>query len=240
MSGVDDPYLAGLLAAKSAAASEAGVTLRGVATRPGSTVGWRTRSTRSPSSRTCWTTAIRAASEGSRTPGRVEVTLLGGRRGPRSSMSSTAVTGSPRSTPTSCSTTGSRPATAAPGHGIGLALARHTARAHGGDVRLVDPGGSEHRRGVRGPAGRRPHRARPVEETCPVIRVLVVDDDFRVAQLHASYVDRDRGLRGGRASRTPPRRRCGWPPTRGPTWCCSTSTCPTATAPRSSAGSTPR
>lgn len=29
-------------------------------------------------------------------------------------------------------------------HGIGLSLARHTARAHGGDVVLKDPGGPAH------------------------------------------------------------------------------------------------
>jgi len=143
VSGIDDPYLAGLLAAKSAAASESGVTLvvseatwlEGRLSQPLDTITVVAN---------LLDNAIRAAAEGAREPRTVELTLLGdgtdlvvhvvdsGDGVPAGDIDHVFVHGFT-----------TRPADRS-GHGIGLALARHTARAHGGDVRLLSPGGEEH------------------------------------------------------------------------------------------------
>ena len=143
VSGIDDPYLAGLLAAKSAAASESGVTLvvseatwlEGRLSQPLDTITVVAN---------LLDNAIRAAAEGAREPRTVELTLLGdgtdlvvhvvdsGDGVPAGDVDHVFVHGFT-----------TRPADRS-GHGIGLALARHTARAHGGDVRLLSPGGEEH------------------------------------------------------------------------------------------------
>jgi two-component system CitB family sensor kinase len=141
VSGVDDPYLAGLLAAKSAAASEAGVALvvsdatwlEGRLAHPLDTVTVVAN---------LLDNGIRAASEGSRTPRRVEVTLLGD----GADLLVHVVDSGDGVTAENADQLfdhGFTTRDSAPGHGIGLALARHTARAHGGDVRLVDPGGAD-------------------------------------------------------------------------------------------------
>ncbi len=88
----------------------------------------------------------------------------------------------------------------AEGHGLGLSLARHTARATGGDIVLLDAGGPP--RDVGGAAG---HGAVFEARLCgvvstapdegpPMIRVLVVEDDFRVARLHADLVAAVEGM----------------------------------------------
>ncbi len=143
VSGVDDPYLAGLLAAKAAAASETGVTLavtedtwlEGRLAHPLDAVTVVAN---------LLDNGIRAAAEGSREPRTVEVTLLGdgadlvvhvldsGEGVHAEHVGQVFDHG--------FTTRGAD----VPGHGIGLALARHTARAHGGDVRLVDPGSAAH------------------------------------------------------------------------------------------------
>jgi two-component system, CitB family, sensor kinase len=141
--GLDDPYLAGLLAAKSAAASESGVLLEiadetwvdGRLTRPLDTVSVIAN---------LLDNAIRAASVGGRQPRRVEITLLSS-----GTDLLVHVTDSGDGVPTDAVdavfdhgfTTRTEDA---PDHGIGLALARHTARSQGGDVVLLDPGGAEH------------------------------------------------------------------------------------------------
>jgi two-component system, CitB family, sensor kinase len=143
VSGLDDPYLAGLLAAKSAAASESGVTLvvseatwlEGRLAQPLDTITVVAN---------LLDNAIRAAAEGAREPRTVELTLLGdgtdlvvhvvdsGDGVPAGDIDHVFSHGFT-----------TRPADRS-GHGIGLALARHTARAHGGDVRLLSPGSEEH------------------------------------------------------------------------------------------------
>ena len=142
VSGVDDPYLAGLLAAKSAVASEAGVGL------VVSDATWLEDRLAHPLDTVTVVAnlldnGIRAAAEGRREPRWVEVTLLGdgadlvahvvdsGDGVPADHVDQVFDRG--------FTTRGAD----VPGHGIGLALARHTARAHGGDVRLVDPGSDE-------------------------------------------------------------------------------------------------
>lgn len=143
--GVEDPYLAGLLAAKSAAASEAGVRL---------TVGdptWVPGRLRQPLDVVTVVgnlvdNAIRAARDGNRRPAWAEVTLVsdaedlvvhvvdsGDGVGP----------GQVESVFTSGFTTR---AVEPDQHGLGLGLARQTARLHGGDVLLAHPG--DHQQGA--------------------------------------------------------------------------------------------
>lgn len=148
--GLDDPYLAGLLAAKSAAASEAGVQLgvdeatlvQGTLSRPLDTVTVVGN---------LLDNAIRAAALGDRRPATVSVTLLSD-----DSDLVVHVVDSGAGVPPELAETvfehgyTTRPADAPDGapragqHGLGLSLARHTARAHGGDVVLADPGGGAH------------------------------------------------------------------------------------------------
>jgi two-component system, CitB family, sensor kinase len=142
LSGVDDPYLAGLLAAKSATASEAGVLLRV------SDATWLDRRVAHPLDTVTVVgnlidNGIGAAARGARLPRTVEVTLL--------------IDGADLLVHVVDSGDGisvehvdqvfergftTREGDGA-GHGLGLALARHTARAHGGDLRLVDRGGAD-------------------------------------------------------------------------------------------------
>ena len=138
--GLDDAYLAGLLAAKSAAAGEAGVRLvvdeatyvDGSLTRPLDTITVVGN---------LLDNAVRAASLGRRRPATVTVTLASdgtdlvvhvvdsGDGVPAASLETLFDHG--------FTTRGAD----SPDHGIGLSLARHTARALGGDVVLLDPGG---------------------------------------------------------------------------------------------------
>lgn len=143
IAGIDDAYLAGLLAAKAAAASESGVRLvvdestwvDGRLTHPLDTVTVIAN---------LLDNGIRAAADGDRRPARVVVTLLSD--GPDLVVH---VVDSGRGVPAEVSDVvfdhgfTTRDASI-PGHGLELALALHTARAHGGDVRLRDRGGDEH------------------------------------------------------------------------------------------------
>ncbi|WP_083706932.1 sensor histidine kinase [Intrasporangium flavum] len=146
---VDDPYLAGLLTAKAAVASEAGVVLR-----VGDTT-WVDRPLRHPLD--CVTVvgnlidnAVRAAQSAATPDGDepwVEVTLLAD-----AADLVVHVVDSGPGVATEDREAIFRPGfTTRPGgsvdrrdHGLGLALARRTARRHGGDVELVDPGSADH------------------------------------------------------------------------------------------------
>ena len=143
VAGVDDPYLAGLLAAKSAAATESGVTLvvseatwlEGRLAQPLDTVTVVAN---------LLDNAVRAAAEGAREPRTVEVTLLGDGADLLVHVVDSGdgvAAGDVDHVFAHGFTTRSADSS---GHGIGLALARQTARTHGGDVRLVSPGTDEH------------------------------------------------------------------------------------------------
>jgi len=140
VAGLDDPYLAGVLAAKSAAASESGVALEvapetyvdGRLARPLDTVTVVAN---------LLDNAVRAAATGSRHPARVEVTLLSHGADLVVHVRDTG-DGVPPEAVEAVFDHGYTSRTATPaGHGLGLALARHTARATGGDLVLLDPGG---------------------------------------------------------------------------------------------------
>jgi two-component system CitB family sensor kinase len=141
--GVDDPYLAGLLAAKAASSSEAGVRLSVTDTT------WVEGKLEHPLDTVTIVAnlldnAIRAASHGGRQPAWVEVTLLsdGGDMVVHVTDSGDGV---PADVASSVFDHGFTTRTGdSLGHGIGLALARHTARAHGGDIWLASPSGPGH------------------------------------------------------------------------------------------------
>lgn len=140
--GVEDPYLAGLLAAKSAAASEAGVRL---------TVGdptWAPGRLHQPLDAVTVVgnlvdNAIRAARDGRRRPAWAEVTLVSD----DADLVVHVVDSGDGVTPgqvESVFASGFTTRDVEPDqHGLGLGLARQTARHHGGDVLLVDPGDDE-------------------------------------------------------------------------------------------------
>ncbi|MDP9182468.1 MAG: ATP-binding protein, partial [Actinomycetota bacterium] len=138
---VRDPYLRGLLAAKSAAAAERGVALRlsddtflpgrlmaplDVVTLLGNLVD----------------NAVRAAAEGSRRPAWVEVALAADDTTLLLGVSDSGA-GLPEDAPVFADgwTTHAADGSA---HGLGLALARQAARRHGGDVELVLSSGDSH------------------------------------------------------------------------------------------------
>jgi len=141
VSGVDDPYLAGLLAAKSAAATEAGVTLEvseaswvdGRLARPLDTVTVVAN---------LLDNAVRAAADGARRPATVEVTLIAD-EGDLVVHVADSGDGVPKEARERVFEHGFTTKADSVGHGLGLALTRHTARSHGGEVRLVDPGGPD-------------------------------------------------------------------------------------------------
>ena len=60
-----------------------------------------------------------------------------------------------------------------------------------------------------------------------MIEVLVVDDDFMVARIHTGFVERTPGFTRHRGRAHAARRRSWRRSGSSPTWCCSTSTCPT-------------
>ncbi len=143
VTGVDDPYLAGLLAAKAAAASEAGVSL------VVSEATWLEARVANPLDVVTVVgnlidNGIRAAEEGLRSPRWVEVTLVSDGADLVVHVVDSGDGVPPHLADQLYDHGFTTRDVSMPGHGIGLALARHTARAHEGDVTLVDGGGGEH------------------------------------------------------------------------------------------------
>lgn len=139
-SGVGDPYLAGLVAAKAASASEAGVRLEvdpssyveGTLSAPLDVVTVLGN---------LLDNAVRAAAAGERRPATVRLTVVSDGRDLAVHVvdSGPGVPAADRERIFEQGYT-TRDEQAAD-HGIGLAVARQTARSHGGDVTLVDAGG---------------------------------------------------------------------------------------------------
>jgi two-component system CitB family sensor kinase len=137
--GLDDPYLAGVLAAKAAAASESGVTLEvapetfvdGRLARPLDTITVVAN---------LLDNAIRAAANGPRRPARVEVTLVSDGADLLVHVRDTGDGVPPDAVDSVFDHGFTSRGPGAAGHGLGLSLARHTARATGGDLVLLDPG----------------------------------------------------------------------------------------------------
>jgi two-component system CitB family sensor kinase len=140
VSGLDDPYLAGLLAAKSSAASEAGVALE---VSPETHVEGTLRGPLDAVTvvANVVDNAIRAAAQGARRPARVEVTLLSDGTDLLVHVVDSGDGVPPDSADAVFEHGWSSRRDGRPGHGLGLALARHTARSTGGDLSLRDPGG---------------------------------------------------------------------------------------------------
>ena len=140
--GVEDSYLAGLLAAKSAVASEAGVRLDiapstyvdGTLTTPLDVVTVLAN---------LLDNAIRAAAAGGRPP-RVEVSLLSDGNDLLMHVTDSGCGVPPELVDAVFGHGITTKVTDVADHGIGLTLARHTARMHGGDIVLVDVGGEDH------------------------------------------------------------------------------------------------
>lgn len=165
---VADPYLAGLLAAKTAVAAELGVELR---LDPES---WLDGRVRHPLD--CVTVvgnlvdnAVRAAAEGSRRPGWVELCLLGHDEDLLVHVADSGDGVAPEHVDRLFDDGWTTRTTGEGRHGVGLALARVTARRLGGEVRLADAGGrgqgaafSAVLAGVLGPGA--PGRAAPALE----------------------------------------------------------------------------
>jgi len=141
-SGVEDPYLAGLLAAKSAAASEAGVRL---------TVGdptWVPGRLRQPLDAVTVVgnlvdNAIRAARDGTRRPAWAEVTLVCDGEDLLVHVVDSGAGVTPGQVESVFASGFTTRDVEPDQHGLGLGLARQTARRHGGDVTLLNPGDHE-------------------------------------------------------------------------------------------------
>ena len=111
------------------------------------------------------------------------------------------------------------------GRGIGLALVRLVSAQLGGTVEITDAptGGARFKVRLRIP----PARATVGAGRGPMRDVLVVDDDFMVAEIHRKFVDHVDGFsrrrRGAHRRRGPG----AWRPRCAPTSSCSTCTSPT-------------
>jgi two-component system CitB family sensor kinase len=140
---IRDPYLRGLLAAKASAAAERGVQVRlseesaleaeltapmAVVTVVGNLVD----------------NAVRAAAEGGRRPAWVEVAVAGDDTALTVGVSDSGDGLAGDTAELAFADGWTTQAEDAWRHGLGLALARQTARRHDGDVELISPGGPDH------------------------------------------------------------------------------------------------